>query len=141
MTMQKKIDTCITIQPHFLFYTCQVFINNDLYLFTKRHPPLIFRLFDSFIYQPRDTPTVLQFILLKSTNIPYIQKPYLKKLRQENLKLNFDKCLFFQTEINLFGHIISDNLIKMNQKNINLKKVLPIPKNTSELSRFFSCTG
>ena len=64
-----------------------------------------------------------------------------KKLRQVNLKLNFDKCLFIQTEIKLFGHIISDNLIKMDQKKIDLIKDWPIPTNTSELSRFLGFTG
>ena len=64
-----------------------------------------------------------------------------KKLRQVNLKLNFDKCLFIQTEIKLFGHIISENLIKMDQKKIDLIKDWPIPTNTSELSRFLGFTG
>ena len=64
-----------------------------------------------------------------------------KKLRQVNLKLNFDKCLFLQKEIKLFGHIIGNNCIKMDQKKIELIKNWPVPTNTSELARFLGFTG
>jgi hypothetical protein len=54
------------------------------------------------------------------------------KLRQVNLKLNFDKCLFVQKEIKLFGHLIGNNCIKMDHKKVELIKNWPVPTNTSE---------
>ena len=63
------------------------------------------------------------------------------KLRKVNLKLNINKCLFAQKEIKLFGHIIGQSIIKMDQTKIELIKNWPIPTNTSELSRYLGFTG
>ena len=64
-----------------------------------------------------------------------------KRLREINLKLNFYKCLFFQTEIKLFGHIVGNSKLKMDENKIKLIKNWPIPTNTTELSRFLGFTG
>ena len=63
------------------------------------------------------------------------------RLQEVNLKLNFEKCSFIQQEIKLFGHIVSKQFLKMDQAKIELIKNWPIPKNTSELSRFLGFTG
>ena len=60
----------------------------------------------------------------------------LQRLRQVNLKLNYSKCKFFETEIVLFGHTITQGIIKMNQDKLQTIKNWPYPKNTKELQRF-----
>ncbi len=44
----------------------------------------------------------------------------LQRLGQVNLKLNFTKCKFFETEIVLFGHTITQGIIKMNQDKLQI---------------------
>ena len=65
----------------------------------------------------------------------------LQRVRDVKLKLNYLKCKFFETEINLFGHVISQHIIKMNQNKLNVIRNWPIPKNTKQLSGFLGMTG
>ena len=44
----------------------------------------------------------------------------LQRLRQVNLKLNYKKCKFFETELVLFGHTITQGIIKMNQDKLQI---------------------
>ena len=68
-------------------------------------------------------------------------KAVLQRLRQVNLKLNYNKCKFFETEIVLFGHIITQVIIKMYPLKLQTIKNWPYPKNTKELQRFLGLTG
>ena len=68
-------------------------------------------------------------------------KRILQKLREVNLKLNYDKCKFFQTEIKLFGHIISESVIRMNPDKLKVIRDWPVPTNTKNLSSFLGMTG
>ena len=68
-------------------------------------------------------------------------KNILQKLRKVNLKLNYSKCKFFETEISLFGHTITQAIIKMYSDKLQTIKTWPYPKNSKELQRFLGLTG
>ncbi|XP_013381256.1 uncharacterized protein LOC106152279 [Lingula anatina] len=63
-------------------------------------------------------------------------KEALGRFRLYKIKLKPKKCLFFQTEIEFLGRIVSQNSIKMNPRDINTVISWPKPSNTKELEKF-----
>lgn len=60
----------------------------------------------------------------------------LNRLRKYNLKLNLDKCRFFNTEVNYLGHRITDKGILPDASKYETIKNYPIPENADEVRRF-----
>lgn len=57
-------------------------------------------------------------------------------LRAKNLKLNPDKCKFFQSEVTYLGHQISAEGIQPDPSKFEVIKQFPVPKNPDEVRRF-----
>ena len=49
------------------------------------------------------------------------------KLRQHNLKLKLKKCSFLKSETNYLGFVVSEEVIKLDQKKIEAIRSLPVP--------------
>ena len=57
------------------------------------------------------------------------------RIEQAGLKLNKDKCVFRQSQLEYFGHVISDKGISPNPKKVQAVKDLQAPTNQKELQR------
>lgn len=60
----------------------------------------------------------------------------LEKLREKNLKLNRDKCNFFQKSIKYLGHVIDEHGLHKTQEKTDAVKNMRRPKNVNELRTF-----
>lgn len=60
----------------------------------------------------------------------------LKRARENNLKLNRNKCKIRMMEIKYIGHILSTQGLKSDEEKIRVVTQLPKPKNKQELQRF-----
>ena len=58
------------------------------------------------------------------------------RMRKYNLKLNLEKCKFFNTEVNYLGHKITDKGILPDISKYETIKNYPIPKNADDVRRF-----
>ncbi|MES9879322.1 MAG: reverse transcriptase domain-containing protein [Sedimenticola sp.] len=59
-----------------------------------------------------------------------------KRLAQANLKLNPEKCQFFQAEVTFLGHLVSETGIAVDPAKTKTVRNWPIPRNVSELRSF-----
>ena len=62
-------------------------------------------------------------------------------VRKYNFTLRPDKCLFFQEEAELLGHIVSPSGIKPADKILNKVTIFELPKNKTELKGFIHLCG
>ena len=62
-------------------------------------------------------------------------------LKTNNIKLNFDKCLFFQKEIEYLGRIVSHNKIRIQAQYIKKLLNLEEPKTKKELQMVLGVIG
>lgn len=62
----------------------------------------------------------------------------LKKLIENNLKLNIEKSEFFQSEVSYFGHIISAEGMKTDPRKTSCMNNFPIPTNVTEYYRRYA---
>lgn len=60
----------------------------------------------------------------------------LEKLREKNLKLNRDKCQFFQKSIKYLGHVIDEHGLHKTQEKTEAVKNMRRPNNLNELRTF-----
>lgn len=56
-----------------------------------------------------------------------------KRLKENNVRLNKEKCVFSKSEVMFYGHIFSANGIKADPKKIDAIKNAPPPQNISEV--------
>ena len=63
-------------------------------------------------------------------------KEVLRRLKEANLKLNAEKCLFFQTEVTFLGHLISEKGISTSPEKVKSVQEWPTPTNVSEVRSF-----
>lgn len=59
-----------------------------------------------------------------------------QKLRDNNLKLQPDKCEFLRTEVAYLGHIIGEDGVKPNPEKVKAVTEFPIPKNAKDIKSF-----
>lgn len=59
-----------------------------------------------------------------------------ERLRKVNLKLNPDKCSFFQKELLYLGHVVSEKGVIPDPQKIITVQNYPVPTNTQEVKRF-----
>ena len=60
----------------------------------------------------------------------------LERLKDSNLKLNSEKCIFFQKEVSFLGHLISEEGVRTSPEKVKCIQEWPIPTNISELRSF-----
>jgi hypothetical protein len=60
----------------------------------------------------------------------------LARFRIHNLKLQPDKCEFLRKQVTFFGHVVTENGVKPDEKKIEVVKHFPVPKCTRELTSF-----
>ena len=60
----------------------------------------------------------------------------LQVAEQRNLKFNFAKCQFYQTQLEFFGYIFSADGISRSAKKVQAIKDAAVPKNASEVRSF-----
>lgn len=60
-------------------------------------------------------------------------KEVMKRFRENGIRLNKSKCLFFQKEINYLGHIISKEGLKKDRSRLDAIFKMPHPKDVSEV--------
>ena len=77
-------------------------------------------------------------IVFGSTKEEHMQnlKTVFQRLRKTNLKLNPDKCSFFQRELEYLGHKVSPNGITQFERNVEKVLNFSQPKNRKEVERF-----
>ena len=64
-----------------------------------------------------------------------------KALRQANLKVNAEKCVWFANEVHLLGHVISGSNLKMDPKKVECVKNRSPPTSVKEVQQFLGLTG
>lgn len=60
----------------------------------------------------------------------------LERLARANVKINFNKCKFFVSQLPYLGHIISDKGLMPNPEKVSTINAAKIPKNSTELKAF-----
>ena len=60
----------------------------------------------------------------------------LKRLAEANLKLNPEKCIFFQSQVSFLGHLVSEAGIAVDSEKTKVVQNWPVPRNVSELRSF-----
>jgi hypothetical protein len=65
----------------------------------------------------------------------------LQTLRKHKLYRKFDKCDFYQKEIQYLGHVISAKRIVVDTERIKCIKEWPIPKDVADIWSFMGITG
>ena len=65
----------------------------------------------------------------------------LQTLRKHKLYAKFDKCDFYQREIQYLGHVISSEGIAVDLENIKSIMEWPIPKDVTDIRSFMGITG
>ena len=68
-------------------------------------------------------------------------KEVLKRLRENNLKLQPDKCEFLRKEVIYLGHIISENGIQPDPSKLKAIKEFPTPKKVKDIQSFIGLAG
>lgn len=63
----------------------------------------------------------------------------IKLLKDANLTLP-DKCKFLRKEVIYFGHVITDNGVRLDPQKISVKN-FPIPRNLKNVRQFLGLTG
>jgi len=79
-------------------------------------------------------------ILICSENMQVHQqqvKTVLEKLYKAGITLNAEKCEFNKSNITFLGHVINQEGIHADPKKVAAIKAFPVPKNKTELKRFF----
>lgn len=76
----------------------------------------------------------------KQEHINRLQQVF-EALRKANLKINKNKCVFMETEIEFLGHVLNENGLKPNQKKIEAIKKFPVPKTVKEIRGFLGLIG
>ena len=65
----------------------------------------------------------------------------LQTLRKHKLYAKFDKCAFFQKEIQYLGHVISSEGITVDPEKIKSIMECPVPKDVADIRSFMGITG
>ncbi|KMQ85186.1 enzymatic polyprotein endonuclease reverse, partial [Lasius niger] len=65
----------------------------------------------------------------------------LRRLRENNLKLQPEKCEFLRKEVIYLGHIISENGIMPDPSKLTAVKNFPIPKKVKDIQAFIGLAG
>jgi len=60
----------------------------------------------------------------------------LERLGKINLKLNLDKCQWFQREIHILGHIVTKNSVLMDKAKIQAVSEMQPPKNVKQIQQY-----
>ena len=68
-------------------------------------------------------------------------KEVLQRLRENNLKLQPDKCEFLRKEVIYLGHIISENGISPDPSKLTAIKDFPTPKKIKDIQSFIGLAG
>src|SRR5436190_16279062 len=68
-------------------------------------------------------------------------KEVLKRLRENNLKLQPDKCEFLRKEIIYLGHIISENGIQPDPSKLKAIREFPTPTKVKDVQSFIGLAG
>ena len=59
-----------------------------------------------------------------------------KRLASANLKLNPEKCVFFQTQVSFLGHLVSESGISVDPEKTKAVRDWPVPRNVTEVRSF-----
>ena len=59
-----------------------------------------------------------------------------QRFHNANLKINPSKCAFFQTKLQILGHIVSKDGLQVDPEKVDVVKKFPIPKNQTEVKSF-----
>lgn len=81
----------------------------------------------------------LDDVLIAGKNIDECKaklKLVLERLREANIKVNWEKCKFFVTHLDYLGHVLSENGLLPCQSKVATIQKAKIPKNTTELKSF-----
>ena len=59
-----------------------------------------------------------------------------KRLKEKNLQINPEKCVFFKTSVKYLGHVLCADGIKQDPDKIAATKDFPVPKTLKDLRGF-----
>lgn len=127
-------------------------VNNGKYEFTRlpfglKNAPAIFqRTLDDILREhigKRCYVYIDDIIIFGKTQDEHVLNLQLvfKTLEHANMKIQLDKCEFFQHEVEFLGFIISREGIRTNQKKVQAIADLTIPKTLRELRSFLGMSG
>lgn len=59
-----------------------------------------------------------------------------QRLASANLKLNPEKCVFFQTQVSFLGHLVSESGISVDPEKTKAVREWPVPRNVTEVRSY-----
>lgn len=65
----------------------------------------------------------------------------MKRLRDANLQLQPDKCLFLRKEVSYLGHVISEDGVKPDLNKLVSIEKFPTSRNVKNIKQFLGLTG
>ena len=69
------------------------------------------------------------------THITHL-KVVITRLQEINLKINGDKCQWFQRKMKILGHIVTENTVLMDKEKINAVEEMKPPRNIKQLQQY-----
>lgn len=113
----------------------------------KNAPATFQRMINNVLKQEISNNTALVYlddiIVYSKTKQDHINKlqQVFESLRKANLKVNKNKCVFMQEEIEFLGHVLNKDGLKPNQKKIEAIRNYPMPTTLRQLRGFLGLIG
>ena len=68
-------------------------------------------------------------------------KEVMRRLKEANLKLQPEKCVFLKSEVEYLGHIITKDGVRPNPRKLEAVRNFPTPKNEKNIKQWLGLTG
>ena len=83
-------------------------------------------------------PSLDDCIILSKTPEAHIKRlqQLFHRFREANLKINPTKCAFFQTKVQILGHVISKNGLEADPEKVKAVQNFPVPQNQTDVKSF-----
>ena len=65
----------------------------------------------------------------------------MQRFREYNLKVQIDKCRFFQSEVSYLGHILNEKGISPDPEKVDAEINFPTPQNQKSIRQFLGLSG
>ena len=65
----------------------------------------------------------------------------MRRLKEANLKVNYDKCVWFRKQVAILGHVVGSHTVKMNPAKVSTIDNMNPPKNIKQIQQFLGLCG
>jgi hypothetical protein len=65
----------------------------------------------------------------------------MRRLKEANLKVNYDKCVWFRKRVAILGHVVGSHTVQMNPAKVSTIDNMNPPKNIKQIQQFLGLCG